>query len=75
MADETKIQQALSCFTPGPLTPSDNVLTGANAMRALYEYLEGVNHVHTRHGTVYASAIYDLMRDAETALRESSCPS
>jgi hypothetical protein len=36
-------------------------LQGQAAIDALLEYLEGVDHVHTKHGVVYYSAIREYL--------------
>ena len=43
-------------------------LSDADAARALYRFLVGVNHIHTPCGIVYASEIYDLAVSASKAL-------
>jgi len=62
------LRGALEHFIPvatysGAMTPK-----GAEAFSALYETLVAMNHCHTSHGIVYASAIFDLIQEAHAAL-------
>lgn len=50
------------------IDPERERLEGKAAMDALYDWLVGVNHIHTSQGIVYASAIYDI-REENARLR------
>jgi hypothetical protein len=49
-------------------------LEGRAAFAALYDYLVSVNHIHSDHGIVYASEIFELIAMAEAALAPPSAP-